>query len=116
MSAFPCHVLSDLDGGLRVREQHAIPVLLQSTVSPFYGVVFAVVRRIVGKPDAHSVVVNEVQGSFDELCASAAVLGTVVEVDHQCRRPILGFPFGPALLYAIPNIVTRYFRFCKGDE
>ena len=55
-------------------------------MGPLNGVVFAVVRRIVREPDEHSMVVCEIQGSFDELRASAAVFGTIVEVEHQYRR------------------------------
>lgn len=29
---------------------------------------------------------------------------------------ILRFPFGPVLLYAIPDVVTGYFRLRKGDD
>ena len=58
-------------------------------MGPFDGVVLAVVRRVVGKPDAHPVLVCEVHGPLDELRAPAAVFGTIVLVYHQCRRTML---------------------------
>jgi len=90
--------------------------LFKGSMSPFNWVVFAVVRRIVGKPNAHPMLVCEVYSSFHELCTPAAIFGTIVLIDHQRRRPVLRFPFGPERLYAIPYIVTCYFRLCKGDK
>jgi len=84
-------------------------------MGPFDGVVFAVVRRIVGEADGYPTLVCKVYGSFDELCAPAAVFGAIVQVDHECRRPIFRLPFGPAFLHTIPNVVARYFGLCKGD-
>ena len=59
----------------------------------------------------YPVPVCEVHGPLDELRSPAAVFGTIVLVDHQCRRAVLWLPIGPVLLYTIPYIVARYFAF-----
>ncbi len=67
MFALPCHVLGNVDGGLRIRKQHPIPVLFESPMGPSNGIVFAVVGRVVGKPAGHTVLICEVHGPLDEL-------------------------------------------------
>ena len=116
MFALPCHVLGNPDGGFYICEQHPIPILFESSMGPFDWVVLAVVRRVICEADAHPVLVCELDRPLDELRAPAAVFGTIVLVDHQCRRAVVCLPFGPVLLYAIPYIVARYFRLCKGDK
>jgi hypothetical protein len=85
MLVLPCHVLGNFDGGFHVHEQHAVPVLFEGSVRPFDGVVFAMVRGMVSKPEAYSALVCEVDGSFDEPGVPAAVFGTIVKVVDQAR-------------------------------
>jgi hypothetical protein len=84
MFAFPSHVFGNLDCGLGIGEQRAIPILFQGSMGPFNGVVFAVVGRIASEPDVHPMLVGEIYGSFDKLRTPAAVFGTVVLIDHEC--------------------------------
>jgi hypothetical protein len=116
MFAFPGHVLGNSDGGFGIREQHPIPILFESSVGPFHGVVLAVIRCIVGKLYCHLMPVCEFHRPFDKLRAPAVVFRTVVLIDEQCHAMVLLFPFGPVLLYAIPHIIAGYFRLREGDE
>mgnify|MGYP007124306310 CR=1 FL=1 len=85
-------------------------------MGPFNRIVFTVVGRVVCESNGDAVLVYEVHGPLDELCASAAVFGTIVLVDHQPRRAVVCLPFWPMILYTIPHVIARYLRLSKRDK
>ena len=117
MDAFPRHTLGPFQHGLDIDQLRPIPVQFQNTPTPFNGIVFAVIGRVIQQMDGFANLVGKLHHAVQKLCANTTTFWTVIHFDLQPRhgsllsliqRPPPGFE-------RIDDAITGLGRAPKGD-
>ena len=91
MASVPGHGLGTVQRCCDGVEQTAVPMVLQHAPDTLYGVVFAVIGRVVGQLNGDLELVNELREPVHKLRATAVVFPPVVLIDQD--GPDLGESF-----------------------
>ena len=117
MQPLPCHTLSPFKHGFGARELGSIPVAFQYAPTSFYGIVLAVVRRIVEHLDGPVDGVDKLNHPLQKLGAHSAAPGTIVgfDLDEDRLFPLPGSESVPPRLEGVDNEITGFMGAAKGD-
>lgn len=110
MEALPCHGPGIRNDRCHRVQQGAVPMVFEYSPAALNGIIFAVVRGIIGQTDMQTRVPHKVHHALHELGAMAVIFWAVVEIDDQRREGGKPFPDGvPPLGDAIGKAVTGDF-------
>ncbi len=105
----PGHISGPSQGIFDSGEDSAIPVVFKRCPASFYGIVFAVIGRIINQTNPEVCRLDELHHAFNELSPVTFERWTIVQINHQFfHARISALMCLPPSLQAIDDKVTRF--------